>query len=735
MAEAFDPYRKWLGIPPEDQPPHHYRLLGIETFETDADVIANAVDGRMSQVKNYQTGKFSALSQKILNEIAAARVCLLNPQKKTAYDEALRQRLEGGDAGIGSSRNGGVIGAGVPQFEDPAAAVATYVSRRGKPRPKWQLPAALIGVGLVIIAFLIYQIANSDTAPVAVHSSSTAGHSSDRPLDGMPSSRKPPVGGVPEEPPAADPSPESPAMKPVEPNDTPKPEDTSQKPSGDSATGEEQPTEQPDPGRTLADMVDPGDSDAEEPGDGVGPSEEPAPAGPKRLPVPGAEERRVAEAKIREIFQNEFAEAKSAEQLQALAELLLNQASQTPNDPTARFTLMQLATQELIKADAVAEALAAVDEMARTFDIRPLGIKAYYLDGWLKAAGRASEDTSKAVTQTAMALAEESAAADDYATAGRFVKIATAAARKTRDLATIRQINLRRRDFETMETKYAATKEALDVLATDPNNAEANLTAGRWYCFVKDNWKKGLPYLARSSDAPLAVLAKQDLAVPKTAKAQVALADDWWDLAEKQGEDAKSQLQSRAEKWYREALPKLASLEKVRVEKRLEELAVAEAEPVATGSSVRGVVQKGNVALASNGTKVLGTVENAIELIDGKLDHDTKQGFAVGPMKSPWMIVFAKTYRILELRLLLWNLTPRLYNYRIDTSVDGKQFEPLVDRSVGEWGGGWQRFEFPPRSVRYIRIFPIEKRVPGSPTVIDRFTVVELQAYCISPDP
>ena len=44
MAEAFDPYRKWLGIPVQDQPPNHYRLLGIELFEADPDVISNAAD-------------------------------------------------------------------------------------------------------------------------------------------------------------------------------------------------------------------------------------------------------------------------------------------------------------------------------------------------------------------------------------------------------------------------------------------------------------------------------------------------------------------------------------------------------------------------------------------------------------------------------------------------------------------------------------------------------------------
>jgi len=35
MAESFDPYHKWLGIAPKDQPPHYYRLLGIDPFEGD----------------------------------------------------------------------------------------------------------------------------------------------------------------------------------------------------------------------------------------------------------------------------------------------------------------------------------------------------------------------------------------------------------------------------------------------------------------------------------------------------------------------------------------------------------------------------------------------------------------------------------------------------------------------------------------------------------------------------
>jgi hypothetical protein len=35
IAQEFDPYHRWLGIPPNQQPANLYRLLGIELFESD----------------------------------------------------------------------------------------------------------------------------------------------------------------------------------------------------------------------------------------------------------------------------------------------------------------------------------------------------------------------------------------------------------------------------------------------------------------------------------------------------------------------------------------------------------------------------------------------------------------------------------------------------------------------------------------------------------------------------
>ena len=82
MPEAFDAYHKWLGISPKDQPPNHYRLLGIDLFEDNPDVITSAADKQMAHIRSFQTGQHSALSQKILNEIAAARICLLSVPRR-----------------------------------------------------------------------------------------------------------------------------------------------------------------------------------------------------------------------------------------------------------------------------------------------------------------------------------------------------------------------------------------------------------------------------------------------------------------------------------------------------------------------------------------------------------------------------------------------------------------------------------------------------------------------------
>jgi hypothetical protein len=93
MATDFDPYQEWLGIAPHERPVNHYRLLDIAPFTTDADVIREAADQRMGQIRQYQMGKRGAQTQPILNALSAAKLCLLNPNTKATYDAVLEASL------------------------------------------------------------------------------------------------------------------------------------------------------------------------------------------------------------------------------------------------------------------------------------------------------------------------------------------------------------------------------------------------------------------------------------------------------------------------------------------------------------------------------------------------------------------------------------------------------------------------------------------------------------------
>ena len=92
MSDSFDPYHVWLGIPPAEQPPNHYRLLALAIYEDVPEVIENAADRQMAHVRKAASGRHADHSQKLLNEISAARRCLLDSTKKQEYDAQLRDK-------------------------------------------------------------------------------------------------------------------------------------------------------------------------------------------------------------------------------------------------------------------------------------------------------------------------------------------------------------------------------------------------------------------------------------------------------------------------------------------------------------------------------------------------------------------------------------------------------------------------------------------------------------------
>ena len=132
MSDAFDPYYIWLGIPPEEQPPHHYRLLGVTLFENNREVIEAAANRQMAYMQEVSGGEAHIdEAQKILGELSRARVCLLSAEKKEAYDIELRASFDTIDEAGDSAERPAVE----PSAESTAGGVPTAPTEPATPIP------------------------------------------------------------------------------------------------------------------------------------------------------------------------------------------------------------------------------------------------------------------------------------------------------------------------------------------------------------------------------------------------------------------------------------------------------------------------------------------------------------------------------------------------------------------------------------------------------------------------
>jgi curved DNA-binding protein CbpA len=93
MPQEFDPYREWLKIPPSEQPPHHYRLLGLNAFESDPQMIEEGIKRLVGQLQSLSHGPHVKQAQELLNQVARIRLCLKDPEKKAQYDSELRTAM------------------------------------------------------------------------------------------------------------------------------------------------------------------------------------------------------------------------------------------------------------------------------------------------------------------------------------------------------------------------------------------------------------------------------------------------------------------------------------------------------------------------------------------------------------------------------------------------------------------------------------------------------------------
>ncbi len=267
------------------------------------------------------------------------------------------------------------------------------------------------------------------------------------------------------------------------------------------------------------------------------------PGNDERAPVPDPASQEKAEKLIKDLLQDEYTKKASPDKL-ALAAKSLEQAKETRDDPAARFVLMREARDLAAQAGDPVEALKAVEIIAKEYIVNGLAMKTAALE--VVEKGARSRTRNKALIDAILPVVDEALAADDFDLAAKLLELAGSAARRTKNVAVVTTILARSKQVESLRKEHEQVWPAAIALTKNPKDPEANLAMGKYLCFIKGDWEKGLPMLALGNKAKLKGIAENDLSSPEKGTDLAALGDAWWDLGQAEKGQGKALMKSRA---------------------------------------------------------------------------------------------------------------------------------------------------------------------------------------------
>jgi hypothetical protein len=287
-------------------------------------------------------------------------------------------------------------------------------------------------------------------------------------------------------------------------------------------------------------------------------------------PVPDEEQRKEIGEQIRKLYKEEFARARTPAQKSKLAFELLKKGIDSKRDLASQYVLLDEARTLASSAGNAEVAIDAFEELAETFEIDVFAVGAETLS--TVASKAKGTDAEERILESARALIDRALRKDEFPAAERLASVALIAARKMRNTEMVKEVGEINGEIKSMRDQFAKVESARQKLEATPDDPEASTLMGRYYCFNRGDWPRGLPLLAAGDDAALKSLAKRELADPEDATGEVAVGDGWWDIAEKLPARHRRITRLHAAEWYENARAGLSGLTRARVEKRLAEL-------------------------------------------------------------------------------------------------------------------------------------------------------------------
>ncbi len=132
MSQKLNPYREWFGLD-TTRKPSYYELLGVQNFETEPPVIAEAAECRLQLLEPHKAGPNAELAAKLTREVTGVMNALLNPEKRRQYDDQLRRETGLAPSSIADSTDGGIEATDSPTMMLPPGALRNLPPMGGLP--------------------------------------------------------------------------------------------------------------------------------------------------------------------------------------------------------------------------------------------------------------------------------------------------------------------------------------------------------------------------------------------------------------------------------------------------------------------------------------------------------------------------------------------------------------------------------------------------------------------------
>ncbi len=293
----------------------------------------------------------------------------------------------------------------------------------------------------------------------------------------------------------------------------------------------------------------------------------------RREPIPAAAAQARAHKLIQELYQAEINKAANDPVARArLASVFVMEARDTNDDAAGRYVLLDGAYHLAADAGDAATALEALEEMAQFYAVSDRTILKNKIDVLQRASKAAGiNDGYQNVIDASVVLLDDVLADDDYASCDLLLQAAETAARKLKDVPQVAGLRRKQEEVRKLAREYARWQPFAGRLAKNPDDAEASFEMGSYLAFVKGNWNRAIPLLARGSDPALKKLAAAEQKASSTGQ-MVQLGEQWFEQA-KSRKEANVQALLRAHHWFQQALGGSADArERARVEQQMEAL-------------------------------------------------------------------------------------------------------------------------------------------------------------------